>query len=205
MPGTLQSDLDLLIGQWQGSEKLGALIQVYRDIVVEDIIPAFETLRDMRKIESAVGVHLEYLGRRLGVGRPSTTDPSQDSRFGFDAAGTSFDQAPFRGARANDAVYPLPDAVYRQFLRARAITLLSDGSIEALKASVHAIDPGAAVQDRRNMTVRVVTDRRAFLELADDHDCLARNAGVELDFADRGRFGFDDAGVGFDRGPFTGI
>ena len=205
MPGTLQSDLDLLIGQWQGSEKLGALIQVYRDIVVEDIIPAFETLRDMRKIESAVGVHLEYLGRRLGVGRPSTTDPSQDSRFGFDDAGTGFDQAPFRGARANDAVYPLPDAVYRQFLRARAITLLSDGSIEALKASIHAIDPGAAVQDRRNMTVRVVTDRRAFLELADDRDCLARNAGVELDFADRGRFGFDDAGVGFDRGPFTGI
>ena len=205
MPGTLQSDLDLLIGQWQGSEKLGALIQVYRDIVVEDIIPAFETLRDMRKIESAVGVHLEYLGRRLGVGRPSTADPSQDSRFGFDDAGTGFDQAPFRGARANDAVYPLPDAVYRQFLRARAITLLSDGSIEALKASIHAIDPGAAVQDRRNMTVRVVTDRRAFLELADDRDCLARNAGVELDFADRGRFGFDDAGVGFDRGPFTGI
>ena len=153
MPGTLQSDLDLLIGQWQGSEKLGALIQVYRDIVVEDIIPAFETLRDMRKIESAVGVHLEYLGRRLGVGRPSTTDPSEDSRFGFDDAGTGFDQAPFRGARANDAVYPLPDAVYRQFLRARAITLLSDGSIEALKASVLAIDPGAAVRDRRNMTV----------------------------------------------------
>ena len=53
------------------------------------------------------------------------------------------------------------------------------------------------------MTVRVVTSMRSFLELADTSNALPRSAGVRIEYADRGRFGFDQAGVGFDQGPFT--
>ena len=87
------------------------------------------------QIDTAEGVWLDYLGTRLGLKRPATTDPALDDRFGFDMAGLGFDQAPFRGDAANDAVYPLPDAVYRKLLRARAILLLGDGTIQTFSQS----------------------------------------------------------------------
>ena len=203
MPGTVESSIDQLISQWQGAPKIQALIEVYRDLMVEDVLPALETLRLMRLIESSEGIHLDYLGRRLGVQRPSTVDRAQDPRFGFESAGQGFDQVPFAGDRANDAVFPLPDAVFRLFLRARAITLLSDGTTTALALSIRAIDPSASVTDRRNMTVRVVTSRQSLLEAADEAGCLARNAGVGIIYADRDRFGFEAAGTSFDQGPFA--
>ena len=203
MPGELQSGADLLIGQWEASPRLRALIETYHDIMADDVLPAIETLRLMRLIESSEGVHLDYLGRRLGVERPATADPAQDPRFGFDDAGRAFDQVPFAGDSENDALFPLPDVTFQRFLRARAIALLSDGTTTALIQSIKAIDPGAAVQDRRDMTVRIVTERSVLLELADSIGCLARNAGVGLVYADRGRFGFEDAGVPFDQGPYA--
>ena len=203
MPRDIETTADLLIGQWEGSPKIRGLAEIFRDMMVEDVIPALEEIRLMRQIESAAGVHLDYLGRRLGVERPASTDPAQDLRFGFDAAGQGFDQVPFSGDTSNDAVFPLPDGVYRRFLRGRAIALLSDGTFQTLVRSVRAIDGGAAVQDRRDMTVRVVTSRQSLIELADASGCLARNAGVLLTFAQRGRFGFDEAGVPFDQGPFS--
>ena len=203
MPGTLATTIELLIAQWQGSPKIQALIEVLGDIATDDLLPALQTLRLMRQIESAAGVHLDYLGRRLGVQRPSTVDRAQDPRFGFESAGQGFDQVPFAGDRVNDAVFPLPDAVYRLFLRARAITLLSDGTTTALTLSILAIDPSASVTDRRNMTVRVVTSRQSLLEAADEAGCLARNAGIGIIYADRGRFGFEESGVPFDQGPFA--
>ena len=203
MPGTLETTIELLIAQWQGSPKIQALIEVLGDIATDDLLPALQTLRLMRQIESAEGVHLDYLGRRLGVQRPSTVDRAQDPRFGFESAGQGFDQVPFAGDRVNDAVFPLPDAVYRLFLRARAVALLSDGTTTALTLSILAIDPSASVTDRRNMTVRVVTSRQSLLEAADEAGCLARNAGVGIVYADRGRFGFEESGVPFDQGPFA--
>ena len=190
MPETLQSSTELLIGQWDGAPKLRALVQVTKDLLDEDVLPALKVLRLMRLIGSAEGVHLDNLGRRLGVGRPSTTDPAQDDRWGFDLDGTGFNQAPFRGDAANDAVFPLPDAIYRNFLRARVFALISDGTIVAFTRAVHAIDTGASVQDQRSMTIRIVTALRSQIELADQIGCLARNAGIGLIFADRGRFGF---------------
>ena len=148
---------------------------------------------------------LDYLGTRLGIERPATTDPAQDDRFGFDMAGSPFDQAPFRGDVANDAVYPLPDALYRRLVKARAIMVLGDGTIYTFSRAVREIDESAAVQDQRNMTVRVVTSRRRLLELADTIGALPRTAGVLIIYADRGRFGFDQAGVPFDQGAFTGV
>ena len=195
---------ELVIGQWVGSPRLRGVIDAAVNIIKAEAEPALAQLKLMREIDTAKGVWLDYLGTRLGLKRPATTDPAQDERFGFDMAGKGFDQAPFRGDSANDAVYPLPDAVYRKLLRARAILLLGDGTIQTFIKAVRAIDPGAAVQDQRNMVVRVVTSMRSFLELADTSNALPRSAGVRIEYADRGRFGFDLAGVGFDQGPFAG-
>ena len=203
MARDLQTTLDLLIGQWQGSPKLRSMVTIYRDVIVEDVLPALDKVQLQRQIATAEGVHLDAIGRRLGLARPSTQDRAQDARFGFDQAGPAFDQVPFAGDAANDAVFPLPDAAFRRLLYARAITLLSDGTIAALAESVRAIDPGADIQDRRDMTVRIVTSQRSLVELADQSHALARNAGVQLIYAERGRFGFDDAGVGFDQGPYA--
>ena len=83
--------------------------------------------------------------------------------------------------------------------------VLGDGTIYTFSRAVREIDESAAVQDQRNMTVRVVTSRRRLLELADSIGALPRTAGVLIIYADRGRFGFDMAGVPFDQGAFTGV
>ena len=201
----LETTSDLLVGQWQDSPRLRAAVDAPLDTIREDVLPAFERLRLMRDIATAEGVWLDYLGVRVGLRRPSTTDPSADTRFGFAIAGVGFDQEPFRGDAANDAVYPLPDAIFRRFVRARALLVLGDGTAQTFAKAVRYIDPGAAVQDRRNMTVRVVTSRRVFLALADESGALPRTAGVEIIYADHGRFGFDDAGEPFDQGAWTPV
>ena len=97
----------------------------------------------------------------------------------------------------------MPDSIFRRVLRARSISLLSDGSLAALSASVRALDAGASVQDRRDMSVRIVTEQQPLLEQADAIQALARNAGVELSYAQRDRFGFDEAGDAFEQSPFA--
>ena len=98
----------LIVGQWLGSPRLQALAQIFRDLAVEEILPALQTLRAMRQIETAKGTHLDDLGRRLGVNRPATRDRAQDPRLGFDAAGEAFDIVPFAGDESNDAVFQCP-------------------------------------------------------------------------------------------------
>ena len=216
MPEVLDAGTEQLIGQWVQSPKVRAHIQIFTDILKDDFLPAIERLRAMRVIETAEGVWLDYIGVRLGLPRPATTDPAQDDRFGFsddpdstDTSGLGFDNVPFRGGVANDAVYPLPDALYRRFLKSRAILDIGDGTFQTFSKAVRAIDPGATVQDKRDMTVRIVTDAQTFLELADMAGALPRTAGVRIIFADRGSFGLSDdpdsteqSGVGFDQGGF---
>ena len=198
----IEATSDLLIGQWVDSPRLRAAIDAVLDAVCDGVIESFERLDLMRQIDSAEGVWLDYIGIRLGYSRPSTVDPASDQRFGFDSAGVGFDQGPFRGDVANDASFPLADEIYRDFLQARAVLVLGDGTYQTFAKAVRQIDPAAAIQDRRDMTVRIVTGRRAHLELADQTGALPRNAGVLLIYAETGRFGFDSAGVGFDQGPF---
>ena len=210
----LLANSELVVGEWIGSPELRAAIDALTDTIREDVLPSFDTLEVMRRVDDADGVWLDFLGVRVGIRRPSTTDPSLDTRFGFVAAdgttqaGVGFDQRPFRGPAANDAIYPLPDVIYRRMVKARGLLDLGDGTIQTFGKAVRYIDPSAAVQDRRNMVVRIVTALRPFIELADEIGALPRTGGVDLIYADRGRFGFaaaDDtsrSGVGFDQGAF---
>ena len=109
---------------------------------------------------------------------------------GFDMAGSPFDQAPFRGDVANDALYPLPDALYRRLVKARAIMVLGDGTIYTFSRAVREIDESAAVQDQRNMTVRVTSNRqsrrrRALLEYMLAEACRSTIGALEMQRARR--------------------
>ena len=90
-------------------------------------------------------------------------------------------------------------------MKARALLVLSDGTTATYARAVREIDPGASVQDRRDMTLRIVTSRRQILELADTSGALPRNAGVGLEYTERDRFGYDDAGESFDQGAWTPV
>ena len=193
----------VLLGQWQASPRIRTIIE---DVIMRnrgDALDAVAEILRMLDIDHAVGVWLDYLGKWLGLERPSTTDPTMDRRFGFNDAGAPFDQAPFRGDAENDAVYPLPDEIFRRMVKARAYLVLGDGTVQTFTRAVMELDPFAVVQDTREMNVRIVTDRQDQIEMADMIGALPRTAGVGITYVARNRFGFDDAGVGFGQGPFS--
>lgn len=200
----LEASQSLLVGQYFDSPRLQSAVQAPIDALQDDVIASFDELELMRQIDTAVGVWLDYLGARVGLRRPFTNLPDQDVRFGFEGPDQSqgFDQAPFSGDSVNDAVFPLPDQPYRQLIKARAVLVLGDGTFQTFVRAVRLIDATAGLRDERDMTIRVATSNRVFVELADRVGALPRNAGVMLEFVERGRFGYDEAGVGFDQGPF---
>ena len=168
---------NILIGQWVASPRLTGIVAIIQRIM-DDAVDAADRIQLMQDIDEAEGVWLDYIGVRLGIRRPSVSDPSMDDRFGFNDAGVGFNQDPFRGAAVNDAVYPLPDSIYRRLVKARAVTVLGDGSIETFGKAVRAVDANARVHDYRNMSVLIVTSQRSFMELADSIGALPRTAGV---------------------------
>ena len=199
----VSASLDLFVGQWRSSPRLRGVVSGALDILREEIEKPLAVLERMRRLATAEGVWLDYIGARLGLPRPSTTQGATDPRFGFDSAGVGFDQAPFAGADVNAARAPLGDTAYRGLLQARARTVLADGTETAFRQAVEEIDPTATVLDRRDMTARVVTETPWLLQLADDLGALPRPAGVEVEYGGRDRFGFDRAGQPFDQGHWT--
>ena len=186
----LEATSDLVIGQWVDSPRLRAAIEAPIDAIREEVLPAFDRLTLMRHIDTAEGVWLDYLGVRVGIRRPATTDPSADLRFGFTGPTQSrgFDTVPFSGDAANAAVYPLPDAVFRRFVRSRAVLVLGDGSVQTFAKGVRQIDPSARVRDNRDMTVSVYSDLAVFFELADAVNALPKNCGCESGISGAFRF-----------------
>ena len=198
-----QVSTSLLIGQWRNADNLKKLVDIGLAAHDRYIGDSLEFLEKQHRIETAEGVYLDYIGERLGVRREYTTEGGDDPRFGYDDAGFGFDQAPFRGDAVNDATFPLPDIVFRRLLRARAILLLGDGTFDAFERACLAIDPNCVVTDGYDMTLRVVTNVRWQFEVAERMGALPRNGGVLVEYTDFQRFGFDDAGVPFDAGPFV--
>ena len=174
---------DILIGQWRAAPRLRGVVDTVLQPILDDAVSAKQRIEVMKDVNEAIGVWLDRLGRTVGVERPATSDPAADIRFGFDLAGAGFDQHPFRGDAANDAVYPLPDAIYRRFVKARAVTVLSDGTFATYVKAVRLIDPNATVVDNRDMTVTVTTALQSLVELADGIGALPRTAGVMVIYA----------------------
>ena len=172
----------LLLDQWQVSPQIRAIVTDILTPMRDQAIAAALNIRDKQlNVDDAEGVWLDFLGVRLGVRRPATTDPTMDPRFGFDMSGVGFDQEPFRGDVANDAVFAVDDNVYRRFLRGRAITILSDGSITAFRMAVQHIDPAATAVDNRNRTVTITTALTEVMMLAESVHCIPTSAGVAIE------------------------
>ena len=179
-------------------------MDIYLDVLREEILEPMADLIDMQNIDKAEGVWLDYIGLRVGLRRPESYNAAMDERFGFDQSGGPFDVEPFKGAETEDTVsFPIADSIFRRIIRARGIALKSDGNFPDFERAVHEIDSRADVSDKQNMTVRVVSSEEFIVELADSLGALPRPAGVKLEVVPREQFGYDDAGVSFDQGGFA--
>ena len=66
--------------------------------------------------------------------------------------------------------------------------------------AIGAVCPHHLIVDGNDMTFAVTADETETLELAERVESLPRPAGVRMLLKARGRFGFDDAGVGWEQG-----
>lgn len=195
----LQTTADLLITQWRDKPKIRALVQIWLDVLQEEIGDPLAQIREYLSIDGAEGVWLDHVGERLGVRRP-WADSTAVGTWGFDAAGTGFDQGPIEGLEPLEVQAPTGDDLYRRILKARAITLVSSGTLEEMRRAVKLIDPGGIAVDVQDMSFRVTTSCPTEVRLADQLGALPHPAGVRMEVVAGGAFGFDDAGVGFDQG-----
>ena len=196
----LSASADLLIDQWHDPQApvLNRMLRIFLDAVQEGVLLASDEYEEMRHLSSAAGIWMDRIGERLGLERPTIVD--QGVAFGFGDAGQSFDQARMADAGPVQPLSPVGDELYRRLLRARALRLLTYGSLEYLRAAVAEIDPEAVVLDLDNMSFRVTTGRTEDMLLADRVQALPRPAGVRMVVVSTGLFGFDDSGVAFDQG-----
>ena len=169
----------MLLGQWQSAPRLMAIAEFLREIR-DGILDGHEQIGMQLSLDDAVGVWLDWLGLRIGLRRPAVSDPVRDERWGFDDAGRGFDLVPFQGAAENDAVYPLPDVLFQQLIRARSVVVFGQGTLSEFRLAISHIDPTATVVDHRTMAVTVTTRETALVELADRVRALPRTAGVAM-------------------------
>ena len=200
----LEASTDLLAGQWQRSERFLAAVDAPLGAIRDEVLPAFDALEKQRHIDTAEGAWLDYLGTRAGIDRPSVPTDATDARFGFEGFGTGFDRAPFHGASELAPLVPLPDAVFRRFVRARGVLIFGRGTFQEFYVACRHIDPGCRVVDNRDMTVSVVTTMGKTFELADSVGALPRPAGVLVIYSEPGRWGFEGFGEPWDTAPFRG-
>ena len=73
---TSAANLSLLLPQWQSSPKLKAVIEIWLRVVREEFEQAIADLRRMANLETAEGIFLDYIGRRVGLSRPFVPDPA---------------------------------------------------------------------------------------------------------------------------------
>ena len=176
---------DLITGQWSEARRLKAHVDVFIRMMDDGPLAALDEIERMRSIDDAEGIWLERIGDILGLPRPYTSDSSMDLRFGFNAAGGPFDFVPYRGLAANDVIFPLPDGTYRRLLKARAVTVLTRGTLAEFERAVKVIDPGAVIVDNYNYTVDVTCTPSLLqlVQLADTVQALPRTAGVRVTYA----------------------
>ena len=199
-PGLLKTTADLLITQWRNQPRIRAIIEIWLEVAQAELIDPLNTMRLYLTLSGAEGVWLGMIGERLGVPRPWSSAASTASAFGFDDAGVGFDQGLLSDPGAIQSRSPIGDRLYRAILYARVVTITTPGTLASMVAAMAHVDPNASVRDNNDMSFTVHTGRRAHIELADRVGALPIPAGVRMEIIDRGAFGFDDAGVGFDQG-----
>ena len=189
----LSDRLDLLISQWVPNEKINDLLRRHYELIDDEFVHTLIVMEDMRELQTAFGVWLDYIGRRLGMDRPRTDQLRAESpRIGFDGVtlARGFDQAPFQ--TVNNLYIPqvpVGDEVYRLMLRVWSGTLLTDGTIPDMNTAVqraftraYYTDTGTA-NELALTTNSVTVFETAARDLLTDLDAWPRPAGVQLTVA----------------------
>ena len=151
----LDDRLALLISQWTGSAPMLALMRGMYGLIDTELVQALKDLERMRNWDTAEGVWLDHIGRRLGFTRP-TIDVNV-TRFGFEgSSGVGFNQAPFATTGFVPQV-PVADAVYLLCLKVQAGTILTSGCILDMNTAVRRSFPAAYYTDGADSTIALVT------------------------------------------------
>ena len=179
----IEASTDLLISQWRFADNLRTIIQIHLDVKQEYLIGPLERTRELLQIDEADGVWLDWIGARLGLPRPWAIG-LLDDRWGFDNAGTPFDQGRLSNLPDIEARSPIADLLYRNLLKARSVALLSHGDVGSFRDAVEYIDADAVVVDGHDMSFTVTTARRDALELAGRVEAIPRPAGVTMTIID---------------------
>lgn len=123
---------DLLAGHFVGLEKFTQLIyeltQPFLELgqVAESLPLAFD-------LDSAVGVQLDAVGERVGIGRRLNA-PLEGVYFAFDMEGVGFDEGVWKGQYdPAEGVVELDDEFYRTVIRAKIAANSWDGTNETLQ------------------------------------------------------------------------
>ena len=131
----------LAIQQWQGATRFMALVRALLRAVQDEHVAPLQTLDGPQSnLDTATGVFLDSVGRRLGFPRPYIAS-SGVVWFGFRGGDdVGFDQAPFRSTLDElQVLTPLGDMEYRKLLQARRILVVGAGTLpdyeEALEAA----------------------------------------------------------------------
>ena len=180
----LDERLALLISQWQGSVQIEMLLRGMYEIIDTEFVQALRDLEEMRGWDTARGVWLDYIGKRLGFMRPSIN--AMVTRFGFDGGdGVGFNQAPFATATGFVPQVAVGDPIYLLCLKVWAGTILTSGCIFDMNTAVRRSFPAAYYTDGMDSTIALVTGAsgmqqttaRNILTVA---DAWPRPAGVGL-------------------------
>ena len=145
--------LDLLISQYTGNAPINALLRGMYGLIDAELVQALKDLERMRNWDTAEGVWLNYIGRRLGMERPSID--TVVTRLGFDGGdGVGFNQAPFATATGFVPQVAVSDAVYLLCLKVWAGTILTSGTIPDMNAAVQRSFPNAYYTTARTAPLR---------------------------------------------------
>jgi len=198
----LENNFKWLAVQYQSTniQKLLKEIGILQQELLGDVIVQYA---EKYSIDTADGVWLDYVGYRLGVFNRPTLYSVEDDYFGFDGAGTGFDQASFvPGADS----FGLSDYDYRRFLKVRAQYLITDMTSASIRNALLLFFENVVVIDNgdMSMTVDIYTLQAiGIVQSVIDAGIIQKPAGVKLTtnivygeyfgFADSGQSGFDNS------------
>ena len=181
---TVEQRLDLLISQWKGNAQIEALLRGMYEVIDDELVQPLRDLEEMRAWDTARGVWLDYIGRRLGFSRPSIDQTV--TRFGFSGSdGVGFNQAPFATATGFIPQVQVGDDVYLLCLRVWAGTILTSGTIPDMNIAVRRAFPAAYYTDGADSTIALVTGATSMRDttardILTAADAWPRPAGVGL-------------------------
>ena len=169
-----------------------------------DVIAQFSEKYD---IDTADGVWLDYVGFRLGIFTRPALPNDPGIYFGFDLAGTGFDQANFVSDSSDTLA--LDDADFRAFLKVIAQQLITDCTPENIRQSLLLFFDEVLIVDGQdmNMIVTIITSREFnIVQSVINSGIITKPAAVRI----QGQIIFDEYfgfasgdGTGFDQASFV--